>query len=115
MISCEKDSCHQKLNSKQRYIGETERSLKDRICEHLGYIRNKNKSQATGYHFNLPGHSQDDFKVTILEKVMKTDPLYRKERESFLIRKVNSYYQGLNRMPSKADHCILPVVTLLIN
>ena len=47
MISCEKDSCHQKLNSKQRYIGETERSLKDRICEHLGYIRNTNKSQAT--------------------------------------------------------------------
>ena len=99
MISCEKESCQQKEKFKQKYIGETERTLKERISEHLGYIRNKNITQITGYHFNLPGHSQDNFKVTILEKVMKSDPLYRKERESFLIRKFNTYYQGLNRMP----------------
>ena len=74
-------------------------SLKDRIGEHLGYIRNKDLKQATGYHFNLKGHSQDNLRVIALEKVKKYDVLYRKERESHLIRKFNTFYQGLNRMP----------------
>ena len=79
MITCEEESCQQKEKLKQKYKGETERSLKDRICKHLGYIRNKNKSQATGYHFNLLGHSQYNFKVTILEKVMKTSSLQKRK------------------------------------
>ena len=49
MIECNKPSC------KQRYIGETERNLFDRICEHLGYIRTRKHEKATGHHFNLPG------------------------------------------------------------
>jgi hypothetical protein len=38
-------------------------------------------------------------KVTGIELVKKIDTQYRKERESYLIRKYNSYYQGINRMP----------------
>ena len=49
LIECEKERC------KQKYIGETERPLKDRISEHISYIRSKNITQATGFHFNLPG------------------------------------------------------------
>ena len=36
-----KDRCKQKENRQMRYIGETERTLKDRICEHIGYINTK--------------------------------------------------------------------------
>ena len=40
-----------------------------------------------------------DLEAIILEKIMKTDPLYRKERERYKIRKFNSYYNGMNRSP----------------
>ena len=36
--------------------------------------------QATGEHFNLPGHSISNMKVTIVERVKKNDDQYRKER-----------------------------------
>ena len=93
MIECTKERCNQK------YIGETERSLKDRISEHIGYVRTKKSSQATGYHFNLPGHSVGDLKVTGLERVIKPDIEYRKEKESYIIRKFNSFYSGINKEP----------------
>ena len=93
MIECQKERCQ------ERYIGETERSLKYRISEHIGYINTKNKSKATGHHFNLPGHSLSDLKVTAIEKVKKFNTEYRKERESYLIRKFNTFYQGINWMP----------------
>ena len=35
MIECNIDEC------KQRYIGESERIPKDRISEHIGYIRTR--------------------------------------------------------------------------
>ena len=41
-----------------KYIGESEKSLKDRICEHLGYVIYRTIKQATGIHFNLPGPSK---------------------------------------------------------
>ena len=99
MIICTKENCQHKFKIQQKYIGETERKLKDRICEHIGYINTKKTEQATGQHFNLPGHSLSDMKVTVLEQVFKSDPEYRKERESYLIRKFNTYYQGMNRKP----------------
>ena len=73
-------------------------SLKDRIREHLGYVRNKNKKQAKGINFKLPGHSRDNLKVTVLEKVLSTDPLYRREREAFHIMR-NTCYYGLTWTP----------------
>ena len=60
---------------------------------------NKNFTQATGAHFNLPGHNFSDMKVTILEKVKKHDEAYRKERESYHIKKFNIFYRGINRKP----------------
>ena len=83
----------------QRYIGKTERELREQISKHRGYVYNKNLSQATGAHFNLPGHQLSDMKVTILEKVKKWDENYRKERESFYIRIFNTFYRGINRRP----------------
>ena len=47
MSECKVPKC------KQRYIGERERSIKDRISEHIGYARTKNIDKTTGKQFNL--------------------------------------------------------------
>ena len=67
------------------------------LAQHRGYIQNKDISQATGQHFNLPGHSLADLMVTIIEQVKKSDTLYRKEREEYHIRRFNTLHKGINR------------------
>ena len=79
------------------YNGWSGRILKFRITEHRGYVRNNVTSKATGEHFKLPGHSLSDFTVTILEHPNENNILYREEREHYLIRKLNTFYSGLNR------------------
>ena len=96
---CTKENCQQKNRFQQKYIGETERKLKDRICEHIGYINTKKTEKSTGHHFNMPGHKLSDMKVTVLENILKSDPEYRKERETYLTRKFNTFYQGLIKKP----------------
>jgi hypothetical protein len=93
MIVCTKENCQ------QNYIGESGRKLRERIVEHIGYVNTKNISQATGHHFNLPGHNLTNMKITGIEIVKKQDVEYRKERESYLIRKFNTFHQGINRKP----------------
>ena len=93
MIECNKDQCN------QRYIGEGKRKLKHRLAEHIGYIKSNIDSQPTGWHFNLPGHSLHNLTVTVIEKEKKLDTLYRKERESYLIKKFDTYRNGMNRQP----------------
>ena len=73
-----------------KYIGDTERELKERIQEHLGYIRNGKINQATGDHFNLDGHFIFDMKVTVIEKLHKTDRATREIRESMYIQDFHS-------------------------
>jgi hypothetical protein len=91
MIECMKDNCRQK------YIGETKRKFKVRLSEHKGYINNRNLHEATGAHFNLPGHSIHDMNATILQKLTNKNSKYRKQREKYLIRKFNTFYSGINR------------------
>ena len=91
LIECKIDNC------KERYIGETDRRLKDRLADHRRYVTSKVVTQPTGAHFNLPGHSVADLTVTILEQVKKKCSLYRKEREKFYIQKLDSLHEGLNR------------------
>ena len=99
-VNCESYNCVyliicQKCNTK--YIGETGRMLKARFSDHRGYINNQVVSVTTGDHFNLPGHSLANMKIQILEQVKFHNEQYRKERESYLINKFNTYYNGLNR------------------
>ena len=91
MIHCNKNNCNSK------YIGETGRIFKFRLDEHRGYITNKDESQPTGLHFNLPGHSLANLKATIIEQVIYKDEEYRKEREHFYINKFNTYHDGMNK------------------
>ena len=79
-----KENCKQKTKYENRYIGETERSLKDRISEHIEYINSKKCSEPEGEHFNQPGHQKSDMRVLILEKVESFHPQYRKNENPTL-------------------------------
>ena len=93
LLECDKDNC------KKQYIGITHQELRERIYQHVGYVRNKTLSRATGEHFNLAGHSMHNMKFSIIEQVKSSDPLYGREREKLMIRKFNSYYCGINKEP----------------
>ena len=82
----------------QQYIGETERSVKERFSEHKGYVKNNNHAKSTGAHFNSKGHSLSDMHITIVEKVFNQDIQFRKQREKLYIQKFNTRYKGLNRI-----------------
>ena len=69
--NCQTSNCIYLLGCKrcpQQYIGESERSLKDRFLEHKGYVSNNTQSKATGAHFNQKGHKISDVELTIVEK-----------------------------------------------
>ena len=83
---------------KIQYIGESERTVKERFSEHLGYVNNANFYQATGAHFNSKGHSVSDMRITVIEKIVSQEHQIRKEREKLYIQKFNTRYRGLNRM-----------------
>ena len=88
-IECRKDNC------KEIYIGETKRKIRLRHSKHRNYI--SNNEQATCIHFNLPGHSASDMQILILEQIRKKDDFYRKERESWFIKKFQTHITGMNR------------------
>ena len=81
----------------QQYIGQTSKSLRERFTQHCGYV-DKNV-EATGKHFNLPGHSKSDMNITVVEKIHSKDTWVREEIESKHIRKANTFYRGINLKP----------------
>ena len=81
MIECSKENC------RNWYIGGTKRSIKHRLANHHGYIVNKHVDKATVAHYNLPGPSLANLRITILEQVRYNDDDYRKEREKYFINK----------------------------
>ena len=89
VIEC--DKCEEK------YVGETKRTLRKRLAEHRGYVLNKQLDIATGAHYNSPGHSVANMKISVIEQVKQQSDLYRKEREEYFIRKIDTYHNGLNR------------------
>ena len=89
-IVCKKDNC------KQVYLGETKQMLKFRLANHCGYVANKD-TNATGQHFNSPGHKLADWSITVIEQVTKNDMIYRKEREEHHISRFNTFCRGLKR------------------
>jgi len=62
-------------------------------------VRSKKLNEPTGEHFNMPGHELANLKITILEKMKTNNIIYRKERESYLIRKFNTFNRGMNKSP----------------
>jgi len=70
----------------QQYVGQTGRKLKERMYEHLSYIR-KN-SQETGQHFNERGHDLSHFTVQVIEQIKDQSVHRRLIRESYWIKKL---------------------------
>ena len=82
---------------KQQYIGQTSRRLKDRISEHLGYIRRN--QNASGTHFNGPGHNHSHMKVSVLEKVVPKTRLLLETREELWIQEFDCIEpRGMNKV-----------------
>ena len=86
LIECDKE------RFQKHYIGFTTKEFRERICQHIGYARNKVLTKANGYHTNLPGYDNSNMKFAILEKVRSTDPLYGREREKLHIRKSSTHF-----------------------
>lgn len=64
-----------------QYVGETSRTLADRINDHLSNIR-RNKSTPVAIHFNLSGHSARHFTITGLEAFKQGETQARKIKET---------------------------------
>ena len=64
---------------KQKYIEDIFRIFKLRLDEHRGYVKNKDKGQGRGAHFNLPGHILANLKATVIEQITRTDKAYKKD------------------------------------
>lgn len=81
---------------KKQYVGQTGRTLRERLKEHLQNIYHK--EEVTGLHYSLPGHSHWDLKVQIIEKVTPNTPSYRLEKEEFWMKRlVTKTPHGLNK------------------
>ena len=92
-ISCDKPAC-----KFVEYIGETGARLKDRFSQHLGYIRCAEHDKfPTGQHFNLPGHTENNMKVSVIEKCRIESSNYRKTREAQFINLFDTKRNGLNK------------------
>ena len=79
LISCNKCS--------KQYVGQTYRKFQVRIKEHIGDIRT-NKDTVCAIHFNSQGHSLDNLRVQIIEKVCPNTTHTLLEREKLWIQKL---------------------------
>jgi len=83
---------------KKIYVGETGRSLRDRLNDHKSAIKNKLRTPI-GVHFNLPNHSFLCLKITgvdIIENIF-----LRREKEKFIQDFLKSGFPlGINNTPT---------------
>ena len=87
IVSCKK--------CKDQYIGQTKNTLEFRFKQHLGYVATN--TQATGTHFNSPGHTRSDMTISVLEKVNRVDRTLGEQRKSHFIEEFNLVYRGMNK------------------
>ena len=85
------------MKCKEQYIGQTGRSVKDRIKEHLRYVSNKVLTEPTGRHFNLPGHDISMLRFSVIEKCSTVSRMFREEREEKFIKLFHTKFKGMNR------------------
>jgi hypothetical protein len=106
-LSCQTKNLIYALECKvchKQYVGETKRTFKERIAEHLGDIKNQRLNKPLGKHFNLPGHKFGSIKTCILE-LIKDNPdlpettIKTRAREYFWIMRLRTPDPfGLNSM-----------------
>lgn len=95
LITC--DKC------KKQYVGETGRTLRDRLNDHRSAIKNKQKTPIA-VHFNQPGHSVLCLRITPIElvKTNLSNPVTaRHNRERYWQQKLKTLYPlGINNTPT---------------
>ena len=94
---CTKNNCSD--HPRCEYIGMTTRTFKKRLSEHRDYPKRNVTTEPSGEHFTKRGHTVADLKGLVLEKVKSKDPFVLKARESLLIKKFDTYNNGLNKEP----------------
>ena len=67
-LKCNKELCKQQCIGRTKVFWEGIKTKK-----HLGYVRNKVLTQATGTDFNLPGYSKNNMEFTLAEKARSMD------------------------------------------
>ena len=91
---------NQKTNEKaSNYIGRTKRKFKKRLYEHLNYVNVKNFEEPSAEHFCKPGHKVHNLLAIGIEQVRSHDPFIMKAREHWIIKKFDSFKNGLNQEP----------------
>jgi len=64
-----------------QYVGETGRTLRDRVTDHVSCIRLK-KQTPIGLHFNQAGHSLKNFTILAIEQFDDKSDALRHMKES---------------------------------
>lgn len=83
----------------QQYIGQTETPFRIRFNNHRSHTKSL-LNLPVSKHVNLPGHSFNDLKATILESGFRSHH-DREIRESYLIYKFNTTASGINESKGK--------------
>ena len=94
---CAKENCSD--YPRCEYIGMTSRSFKKRFSEHRDYPKRDVLTEPSGEHFTQRGHNVAHLRGQVLEKVKSRDPYVLRARESFLIKKFDTFNNGLNKEP----------------
>ena len=98
LITCKK--CN------KQYVGETGRSLSQRITDHISYGRLK-KHTPTGLHFNLENHHISDFTIQPIEQICATNNnalMIRRNRELLWQRLLHTSHPiGFNNLNHTAS------------
>ena len=77
----------------------TKRKFSDRMSEHRDYAKFSKTEEPSGEHFNSAGHSFHNLQGLAVEQVRSKDPFILKARETMLIKKFDSFRNGLNKEP----------------
>ena len=78
-------------------MGETGTTLYQRTMNHLSSIRNNRYGAQLTKPFNERNHSIGDFRITGLEVPKEDNVVYRRLRESYWIRKMQTVEYGENK------------------
>ena len=69
-------------------------------------MTNQHTDKATEAHFNTVGHSLSGLKIILLEQVKKKEIDYRKQREKYFIRKLNTLNIRKKSVPKSCNVAI---------
>ena len=81
------------------YFGKSKRKFNRRLYEHLYYVTSRKMDEPSAQHFCQAGHNGHDLVALGLEQVRSKDPFVLRAREHLLIKKFDSFRNGLNQEP----------------